>query len=238
MIDGQSVLGLIPARGGSKGLPGKNITPVAGRPLIAWTIDCALASRYLDRLVTSTDDEDIRLCARRYGSEAPFERPAELATDEANVIETALHALTALDAEFDLLVLLQPTSPLRRPADIDGCLERLVTSDADACASVVQPDKSPYWCLRENSDGTLAPLFPDIAAKRRQALPNTWVPNGAVYAVRTAALRQQRCFLTSKAVGYPMPRERSIDIDDPLDLHLASCLLEQLEANTGWRSTG
>ena len=131
MIEGLSVLGLIPARGGSKGVPRKNIRLVAGRPLLAWTIDAARASRYLDRLVLSTDDCEIGAVAIAAGCEVPFLRPPELARDDTPGIDPVLHALGQLPP-FDIVVLLQPTSPLRLASDIDGCIERMLAARAPA----------------------------------------------------------------------------------------------------------
>ena len=213
MIGSFSVLALIPARGGSKGLPGKNILSVNGRPLLAWTVEAALGSRCVDRTVISSDDDAILQAARACGCEVPFRRPAALATDSATSIDVALHALDSLP-EHDIVVLLQPTSPLRSAADIDSACERLVDPHVSSCVSVCPVEQSPYWMYRLGADAILEPLLetPGSAA-RRQDLPLVYTLNGAVYAARTKWLRQSRSFVGSGTVAHVMPRERSIDID-------------------------
>src|SRR5688500_10349967 len=143
MIAGRSVLALIPARGGSKGLPGKNLLPVDGRPLLDWTVQAARRSRYIDRVVLSSDDPAIIAAGLAAGCDAPFVRPAELASDTAGTLEVVEHALDRLPG-YDVLVLLQPTSPLRTAGDIDGACERMVASGAGSCVSVSLVEQSPY----------------------------------------------------------------------------------------------
>jgi N-acylneuraminate cytidylyltransferase len=216
VIGGRSTLGVITARGGSKGLPGKNILPAAGRPLIAWTIDAALASESIDRLVLSTDDDAIADVARRHGCEVPFRRPAELATDSATSIDVLLHALEQLPP-FDVVVLLQPTSPLRTAQDIDATCA-LVAAGAPAAVSVAPVEQSPYWMYRLGGDRTLDPILPlPPGVSRRQDLPPVYALNGAVYVADVAWLRQTRTFLTPQTVAHVMPAERSIDIDTAAD---------------------
>ena len=217
MIEGLSVLALIPARGGSKGLPGKNIRPAGGRPLIDFTIAAARAAQCVDRVVLSSDDDEIMRVARDCGCEVPFRRPAELATDEASSIDVVLHALDALPAH-DLVVLLQPTSPLRTAEDIDGACRLMLQRDAQSCVSVTPAEQSPYWMFRLSGDGLLDPLLTDSArASRRQDLPPVYVLNGAVYVARCEGLRRERSFVGPRTVGYVMPAERSLDIDTPAD---------------------
>lgn len=213
MIDGLSVLALITARGGSKGLPGKNIRPVHGRPLIDFTIAAARGSQCVDRTVLSTDDEAIARVAREAGCDVPFMRPAVLAGDSAGSMDVVLHALDALPAH-DLVVLLQPTSPAREARDIDAACMELVQRGAPACASVTVAEQSPYWMYRVDDDQRLTPLL-DVPerALRRQDLPSVYVLNGAVYVARTDWLRQHKTFVGPATVGYLMPAQRSIDID-------------------------
>lgn len=225
MIKGKSVLAIIPARGGSKGVPRKNIRPLAGKPLIAWTIAAAQKSAYIDRLIMSSEDEEIIGVAKTWGCEAPFVRPAELARDETLGIEPVLHALDTLPG-YDYVVLLQPTSPLRETADIDGCIARCAEGDAPACVSVSPPVQHPYWTYRIDGEGCLSPLFDNIP-DRRQDLPAVYALNGAVYVARTADLRQTRDFLMPGAVAFVMPDARALDIDTPADLTIAECLLER-----------
>lgn len=228
MIAGLSVLGLIPARGGSKGVPRKNIREVAGRPLIAWTIAAARGSRYLDRVVTSSDDDEIIDTARRLGCETPFKRPGELARDETPGIDPVLHALDQIPG-FDLIVLLQPTSPLRTADDIDSCLERLVETGAPCCVSVREAIDHPYWTYRADVDGQLRAFveIPGDMATRRQDLPRAYALNGAVYVARVPALFESRSFLTSRTVCVEMPAARSLDVDAPEDLQAAERALSR-----------
>lgn len=219
MIGGKSVLGLIAARGGSKGVPGKNIFVVNGRPLIQWTIDAARASRYLDRLILSSDDPEIIDVARHAGCDVPFHRDAALASDEASSIDVVADALLRVSG-YDIVVLLQPTSPLRTAADIDGAIELLVSSGAGACVTVCEAEEHPYWMFRLGKDGRLSRFveFPAGMPLRRQDLPPAWSLNGAVYAAGCAWFLQNRTFLSSDTVGYPMPAERSLDIDTLEDI--------------------
>lgn len=226
MIDGLKVLAMIPARGGSKGLPRKNVLDLAGRPLIAWTIDAARQSRYLDRVVLSSDDDEIMAVAERHGCEVPFRRPAELADDSATTVDALRHTLAQLPG-YDIVVVLQPTNPLRSSADIDATLERLVNGRAHSCVTVTAPDKSPYWTFALE-DGALAPLLgEEHMAKRRQELPETWVLNGAVYAARCDWFAASGVLVGRGTLGQPMPKERSLDIDTGLDLRIAQLLLQQ-----------
>lgn len=218
MIDGRSVLAVIAARGGSKGLPGKNILPVGGKPLLAWTIEAARGAACIDRLVLSSDDEAIIAVARAHGCEVPFRRPPELATDEAASIDVVLHALDALPGH-DIVVLLQPTSPLRTAADIDAACARLARKAVPACVSVSPAEQSPYWMYRLDACQVLLPLLeapPGVV--RRQDLPPVYALNGAIYAADVAWLRCTRAFVTHETVALVMPTERSIDIDTSDDL--------------------
>jgi N-acylneuraminate cytidylyltransferase len=212
VIAGLSVLALITARGGSKGLPGKNIRLAGGRPLIHYTIDAARGARTVDRVVLSSDDDAIIAAARAAGCEVPFRRPAHLATDEATSIDVVLHALDALPSH-DLVVLLQPTSPLRTGADIDAACARLAACDAPSCVSVTLAEHSPYWMYALDAGHRLQPLLRAAQATRRQDLPPAWRLNGAVYVARTAWLRRTRAFVGAGSVALEMPAARSLDID-------------------------
>lgn len=219
MIGGRSVLALITARGGSKGVPGKNILPIGGKPLIHWTIDAARASRYIDRLILSSDDATIMAAAAAGGCEVPFRRDASLAGDGASSIDAVVDALERVPG-YDIVVLLQPTSPLRSTADIDGVLERLESSGAPACVTVRAAEEHPYWTFYTDEQGCLAHYAQPLAGvpTRRQDLPKAWCLNGAVYAARTEFFLKFRSFLTAQTVCYQMPIERSLDIDTPADV--------------------
>ena len=231
MIGGRKVLALIPARGGSKGLPGKNIMPVCGRPLLSFSVEAARGSRYVDRIVLSSDDEAIVAAAVACGCDAPFLRPAELATDTAATVDVVLHALDQLPG-YDLVVLLQPTSPLRTAADIDAAFERLVRNQAPCCVSVSPVEQSPYWMYRLAEHDFLEPLLPaPPGVTRRQELPPVYALNGAVYIADVAWLRNTRSFVATGTVAYVMPLARAIDIDNAADFDtFKKILTESLHA--------
>ncbi len=229
MIEGRKVLAVIPARGGSKGIPRKNVAPLAGKPLVAWTIEAARASRYIDRTILSSDDAQIIEVARAFGCEAPFVRPAELARDDTPGTAPVTHALHRLEG-FDYVVLLQPTSPLRAPEDIDGCIERCLAAGAPACVSVTAPSHHPHWTFTLDAAGRLRALFATPAA-RRQDLPPAYAINGAVYVAAVPAFLREPEFLTPETVAFVMPEGRSIDIDTPDDFAVAECLLQGKTAN-------
>ncbi len=228
MYKGKNILGLIPARGGSKGLPRKNIKPLLGKPLVAWTIEQALASKYLDRVVVSTDDKEIVEISRKYGAEVPFLRPEELATDEAKSIDVVLHAISWVeenDKPYDLLMLLQLTSPLRTEEDIDRAIELLFEKGTSAIVSVCEVEYHPYWSNVLPADGCMKDFIkPEVINKRRQELSPFYRLNGAIYLAYCHYLKQEKSFFGDKTFAYIMPRERSIDIDEEIDFILAEIL--------------
>ena len=229
MIDGKSVLAIIPARGGSKGVPRKNIIPIKGRPLIGWTIEAAKQSKYIDRLILTSDDQEIITTARQIGCEAPFVRPSYLAKDDTPGIDPVLHAMSEV-LGYDLIVLLQPTSPLRTNEDIDRCIENLLsTRNAESCVTVCEVSENPFWSFTFEPDlGLLKPLFSDLGQySRRQDLPKVFIPNGAVYASDSKALATRKSFFTEKTCGYIMPHHRSIDIDTMDDIALVEGILSR-----------
>ncbi len=233
MIDQLDVLALIPARGGSKGFPGKNVARLGDKSLIGWAVTAANASRYVDRVVISTDSAEIAAEGRSFGAEVPFLRPDELATDEAASDAVVLHALRTLGFTKGLLVLLQPTSPLRTAADIDACLELAAASEVQASVSVTEVDKSPYWMFQIDGGGRLSPLISETARpKRRQDAPAVYVLNGAVYVVRAERFLMSQCFEIDHVPAHIMPRERSIDIDCKEDLELAQRYWAQSKAGS------
>jgi len=225
MINNNKVLGIIPARGGSKGVPRKNIKLLAGKPLIAWTIEEAKKSQYLDRLILSSEDTEIIITAKTWGCEAPFVRPAELARDDTTGIEPVIHALDQLDEHYDYVVLLQPTSPLRTVEDIDGCIRYCLQEGASACISVSLTDKHPYWMHFIDERRRLHPLLPTAQSiQRRQDLPPVYIENGAVYVAQKDFLLNMKCFTTGETLAYIMPPERSWDIDNEFDFYCCSLL--------------
>jgi N-acylneuraminate cytidylyltransferase len=218
MIQGKSVLALIPARGGSKGVPRKNVRLAGGKPLIAWTIEAAKRSRYVDRVVLSSDDAEIIETAKKWGCEVPFKRSPELATDQASSASVVVDALERVPG-FDYVVLLQPTSPLRTGADIDACLEKCLKDNADSCVSVTEAEQSPYWMYALDARGRMKPLLNGSeTADRRQDLPKVLALNGAVYVARSDWFREKRGFVAENTVCVVMPAERSLDIDTEMDM--------------------
>lgn len=218
------ILAIIPARGGSKGVPRKNIRDLAGKPLIAWTIEEAKKSRYIDKLILSSEDDEIIEVAKQYGCEVPFKRPLELAQDDTPGIEPVLHAIEQCPG-YDYVVLLQPTSPLRTVEDIDGCIEKLLNNNADFCVSVTEPEKSPYWMYTLEED-RMVPLLPqDELVARRQDLPKVYALNGAVYVAKTRCLIIEKSFLVKDTLAYIMKSERSLDIDNELDFIICDKML-------------
>jgi CMP-N,N'-diacetyllegionaminic acid synthase len=223
VIGGKKVIAIIPARGGSKGLPGKNIVRVGGKPLLVWTIEAARRARHIDRLILSSDDEAIIAVGREFGCDVPFKRDARLAADDSPTMDVVLDALQRCPG-YDWVVLLQPTSPLRSAEDIDGILERCTAAKAPACVSVCEAEQSPYWMYTLAVGGRLAPLLPSTAT-RRQDLPRVYVLNGAAYVADIAWLASTRSFLTPETVAYEMPIERSLVIDTEADLATAQTYL-------------
>jgi CMP-N,N'-diacetyllegionaminic acid synthase len=219
-----ATLALIPARGGSKGIPRKNVRSIAGKPLIAWTIEAARAVRGIDAVIVSTEDAEIAAVARDAGADVPFMRPPELAADDTPGIAPVLHALAAMP-QFDSVILLQPTSPLRGMEDIEGVLALAEARQASSVVSVCEVSEHPAWMYRIGSAGGLKPLLDGQQAVRRQDLPPVYTLNGAIYFAHTSWLMTQRGFIGPDTLGYPMTGENSVDIDGPLDWRLAELLL-------------
>lgn len=227
MIHGKKVLAIIPARGGSKGLPGKNIREVSGKPLLAWTIEEAKKSAYVDRLILSSEDPKIIEIANRWGCDIPFIRPQELAADHTPGIEPVLHAISMLPG-YEIIVLLQVTSPQRKVSDIDGCIFNLISSGAKACVSVTEVKQSPYWMYKLRGDGIIAPLITtDQKFVRRQDVPAVYLLNGAVYAAYCDWLTERKTFIADNTFGFVMPNDRSIDIDTEADLREFAAAVEK-----------
>ena len=220
------VLALITARGGSKGLPRKNILYAAGRPLIAWTVEAALKSTIVNRVVLSSDDEEIMTAAAAAGCEVPFKRPLELATDQASTMDVLTHALQMLPG-YEFVVLLQPTSPLRTGSDIDAAFRFMSDHSAPACVSVTEVNQSPYWMFKLSEDDRLVSLLEPLnGVSRRQDLPQVFALNGAIYIAKVDWLLKNKSFLSPQTVAYQMSKEKSIDIDDSLDFQRFRKLVE------------
>lgn len=218
-------LALIPARGGSKGIPRKNIRPFCGKPLLQWTIDAALAAACIDQVVVTTDDPEIADLAKAGGAEVPFLRPAELASDTASGIAPVLHALEQLPHVTDV-VLLQPTSPLRVSNDIDEIVALRMQADRESAVSLSPSAKHPFWMYSLSQNQLLEPLLQLNSAHCRQHLPAAYVLNGAIYLASRLFLLREQVFIGNDTLGYVMPHERSVDIDTLLDWHWAEFLME------------
>lgn len=231
-LSGKTFLALIPARGGSKGIPGKNLAPAGGRPLLAWTLDAARNSQFLDRTLVSTDDPAIAAAARELGGEVPFLRPAEISGDDASPLLAIEHALAWLEREQgwrpDYIMLLQPTSPLRLTADIDAACRLAIEKNADGVVSVTEASPHPYLTRTVGKDGRLGDFLKLPGGyPRRQEFPAVHALNGAIYLGRREILVTRGTFYTDRTYAYVMPAERSLDIDTPWDLHLADLLLQE-----------
>jgi len=222
-----SLLALIPARGGSKGIPRKNVKELCGKPLIAWSIEAALKSKNIDRLVVSTEDQEIAYIAQSYGADVPFLRPEELAQDDTPGMDPVIHALEQLPG-FNWVLLLQPTSPLRTTEDIDGIINFCQYRMVQSAVSVCEPPKHPHWMFHISESGCLKPFDVSPLITRRQELSRVYALNGALYLARTEWFNHTRNFISDETLGYVMPTERSVDVDNPLDWEWAKFLLQKL----------
>lgn len=229
-----TILGVVPARGGSKAIPRKNLAVLANKPLIAWTLEVALESGSLDRLVISTDDPQIAEIGKKLGAEVPFLRPTELATDTSTSMDVILHAIRWFDDneryQPDYVLLLQPTSPLRTVTDIRESIKLALAKRADSVVSVCETHLHPLWMKGVNEEGRLVHLHPQSAAPtRRQDLPSVFALNGAIYLALRTFLLSERTFVSDRTYAYVMPENRSLDVDTPWDLYLADLILRNRE---------
>lgn len=229
MYNEKSILAIIPARGGSKSIPRKNLRLLKGKPLLGWTIETAQNSQYIDRVILSSEDEEIINTAKKYGCEVPFVRPAELARDQTPGIDTVLHAITNINVMYDYVLLLQCTSPLRTTNDIDGCLEFCIEAKANSCVSVAETIERPFWMYTIDNEQRLKQLiYSEKHLYQRQQLPKVYLLNGAIYIARSEWLLENRSFINEDTLAYAMPRERSLDIDEEYDLQIAEFLFDRM----------
>lgn len=223
------MIAIIPARGGSKGLPGKNIRPLNGKPLIAYAVEAALRSNHVDRVIISTDDEEIARVAVQYGAELPFMRPAELASDTALAVDNYIYTIGKLEQEsgsiIDAFVVLQPTSPLRIAEDIDGAVELFEKKNADSVISYTQEAHPISWHKYLDEEGRFIDIL-NANINNRQDNRVSYYPNGAVYVFRTSMIRERK-YYTDSSYAYIMPRIRSVDIDFIEDFEYAEFLLRR-----------
>jgi CMP-N-acetylneuraminic acid synthetase len=232
----KSVVAVVTARGGSKGLPGKNIADLGGKPLLAWTLEAARASRRIDRLVLSTDSPEIADVGRSWGAEVPFLRPAELATDTAHSPDVVEHAVAFVEkAEgvgFDYAVMLQPTSPFRTAQHIDEAIEKFESSGLDSLIAIKPQDYPPWWMFRLDGERLVAAVpwtaGVNVFNLERQEFPKVYRPNGAFYITHRRRLRERGDLVNPDSCGYyVMNAEDSCDIDTLSDLLLARAILDQ-----------
>ena len=223
------ILGLIPARGGSKGIPRKNLAPFAGKPLIEHTFEAALGSRELDWVVLSTDDPEIADLGRKAGVMVPFTRPSGLATDTAPMVSVVEHAVTWMEDQEDMpnaaVMLLQPTSPLRQTWHIDEAVAEFRKSDFDGVMSVCEVKEHPYELISLAGEEIRLAFNRPKALSRRQDFPEFYYVNGAIYLVLTSVLMRDHTLFPKRCVPYMMDRLYSLDIDSPLDLRIAECAM-------------
>jgi N-acylneuraminate cytidylyltransferase/CMP-N,N'-diacetyllegionaminic acid synthase len=230
------ILGLIPARGGSKGLPGKNIRPLLGKPLIAWTIEQALSSKYLDKVVVTTDDTKIARVANKYGAEIPFIRPKSLATDRAKRMGVIFHAIEYLLSQgekYDYLAFLEPTSPLREVRDIDNAIKTLINNKTGAL-SIVSVSKveatHPAFDVLINKKSLIVPYEGDFSkAGRRQDLSDLYYFEGTIYVSSVEALYEHGEFIHDKTLPHIVPRWKSFEVDELVDLLCIETVMKNID---------
>ncbi|SDB56074.1 N-acylneuraminate cytidylyltransferase [Pseudobutyrivibrio sp. YE44] len=232
------MLAIIPARGGSKGLPGKNIKPLLGKPLIAYAVEAALASKYIDRVIVTTDDEEIARVAREAGAEVPFMRPAELASDTATAVDVYIHATEFMMKEtgepIEKFMVLLPTAPLRTVAHIDGAVEAFKAQGSDTLISVTEAETPPSWYMNMDDRGCIANAgfgMKGAIVNNRQVNDAYYIPNGAIYILDYKLLKEKRTYYSDNTYGYVMGRLESIDIDNIDDFEYAEFLMKKAQGN-------
>lgn len=226
-----NLLAIIPARGGSKGLPGKNIKILHGKPLIAYTIEEAKKSKYINEIHVSSDDHEILAVAESLGIKTKFVRPKILATDTSAAIDTYLFCIeeykTQYNLLFDAVVILQPTSPLRTVEDIDACIELFIKKNADSIISYTEENHPIFWNKYIDNEGKILPIFKEVIdVKNRQNYTKTYYPNGSVYVFKIDLLNKRQYF-SDKTFAYIMPRNRSVDIDTMEDFEYIEFLMSR-----------
>lgn len=230
MYKNKKILCVIPARGGSKGLARKNVKKLLGKPLIAYTIEQAKKSKYIDRIIVSTEDKVIARISRKYGAEVPFLRPGILASDSAGTIDVLLHAMEWMEKveryQFDILVLLHATTPLRGARDIDNCIKLLFKKNASNIFSVTEAHRNPYFNMVELKKSKVALVKKGNFVSRQEA-PKVFDTNSSIYVWWKDGLRKGKSVFLKHTAIYFMPKKRSIDIDDGIDFKLAELLMKE-----------
>lgn len=228
------MIALIPARGGSKGLPRKNVKELCGKPLIAYTIEAALSSKYISDVYITTDDLEIAEVSRRFGAKVPFLRPEELASDHAKAIDAYIYTIDRLIDEFQIevtdFVVLLPTSPLRDSNEINEAVELFYDKKAETVISVVASEHPPTWYKTVSSDGRLHDYFTGTDnSLNRQEADKTYLPNGAIYIFDYKALKNNYAYYNANTYAYIMDKHKSVDIDTLMDFRIAELILSEGE---------
>lgn len=237
MYNGKRILSLIPARGGSKGIRNKNIIDLSGQPLISYTIISSLGSKFIDRTVVTTDSKAIADVSKKYGADVPFMRPVELASDESKTIDAVLHAINTLEKmgdTYDVLVLLQPTQPLRTVIDIDRAIKFFFKRNQRGLASVSPVDDNPLLIRSIDESGELSSLLEMSSTCRRQEMPKYYRVNGCLYINQISNIMLQTSF-NDNPIGYIMEKSHSVDIDDLSDVVMAEYYLNRTIKKDQWR---
>lgn len=231
MYKGKKILAIIPARGGSKGLPGKNIKELCGKPLIAWSIEHAQKSKYVDEIFISTDSQEIADVAEQFGAPCPELRPAELARDTAPSSEFIIYTLEKMKKEgksFDYFILLEPTSPLRDVEDVDKSIEMLVDNPvAESVMGVVRAeDSNPAFMVKIGEGGLMIPFMGKAETMRRQDIPDAYYFEGTVYLSKSDAYMEKKAFYHDKTLPYIVPKWKSFEIDDIIDFTIVEAIMK------------
>jgi N-acylneuraminate cytidylyltransferase/CMP-N,N'-diacetyllegionaminic acid synthase len=232
MLNGKTFLAIIPARGGSKGLPRKNVKMICGKPLIAWTIEAGLKSKYLDEVMVSTDYRNIADVAKEFGANIPFLRPHYLANDTATSFKVIEHTIDfyrkELNQEFDYVVLLEPTSPLRVTDDIDTAIEMLMNSTAESIVGICRTeDQNPAFLTHKNKNNFISCYEEkEIKVLRRQDISDVYFFEGTIYISEKNALLKKKTFYHNKTIGYEVPKYKSLEIDDIYDFVMVDAIMQ------------
>ncbi len=226
MLKNKKILAVIPARGGSKRVIGKNIRSFCGLPLIAWTIQAAQKSAYIDRVILSSEDPEIIDVAKEYGCDVPFVRPEELSADNVSGVDPIIHAVENVPG-YDYVIVLQCTTPMRTAQDIDSALEKCINRDAVSCVSVSPVTCNPNWMYKVDDTDCLSKFMDGDLIARSQNLPSLYYLNGAIYVADINWLKAERRLVTDESLAMVMPEESSFDIDTEKDFIMAELYIER-----------
>ena len=232
MYNNKTFLAIIPARGGSKGLPGKNIKELCGKPLISWSIESGFKSKYIDEVMVTTDSKEIANISKLYGANVPFLRPDYLSSDIATTFDAVKHAIdfykNEIQKEFDYIILLEPTSPLREAIDIDNAIEILFDSNADSIVGICKTeDQNPAFLVKKDLKGFISGYENiNMTVLRRQDIKSVYFFEGTVYISKTNVLLEKKTFYHQKTIGYEVPKYKSLEIDDMDDFIMAEAMMK------------